>query len=132
MYNIYSPNDCLVYMILVILIDESKSCNTELLGLRRIHIDLIMLHKILNGLICVNIDICLTFSLSNNWGNVCKLVKNYSKLDIRKYFFALGVFDISNSLPDDIICFINVKQFTSKLDLSHFLRGMQGKQSKLI
>ena len=62
----------------------------------------------------------------NNRGNVCKLFKYYSSLDIRKYFFALREFDIWNSLPDDIICCTNVKQFSSKLkstDLSHFLKG---------
>ena len=73
--------------------------------MRKIHTDLIMLYKILNDLICVNIDNCLTLSMSNTRGNVCVnlIVKYYSRIDIRKYFLHLRVFDIWNSLPD-IIC----------------------------
>ena len=43
-------------------VDRLKSCNVELLELRRIPTDLIMLYKTLNGLICVNIDNFLTLS----------------------------------------------------------------------
>ena len=75
-------------------VDRLKSCNIELLELRRIHTDLIMLYKILNGLIYVNMDNCLTLLMSNTRGNVCKLVKHYSRLDTKKYFFALRVIDI--------------------------------------
>ena len=87
------------------------SRNIELLELHRIHINLVMLYKILNGLICENIDNCLTLSMSNTRGNVCQLIKHYSRLDTRKYFFALRVIDIWNSLFDNIICCTNVKQF---------------------
>ena len=85
-----------------------------------------MLNKILHGLIYVNMDNCLTLSMSNTRGNVCKLVKHYSRLDTRKYVFALKVIDISNSLSDDIICCTSVKQSIYKLkatDLSYFLKG---------
>ena len=75
-------------------VDRLKSFNIELLELRRIHTNLITLYKILNILICVDIDNCLTLSMSNTRGNVCKLVKHYSRLDIRKYFFAPRVFDV--------------------------------------
>ena len=57
--------------------------------------------------------------------NLCKLVKHYSRLDTRKYFFALRTINIWNSLSDDIICCTDVKQFIYKLkatDLSHFLK----------
>ena len=70
-------------------VNRMKSCSIELLELRRIHTDLVMLYEILNGLICVNIDNCLTLSMSNTRGNVCKLVKHYSRLDTRKYFLHL-------------------------------------------
>ena len=107
-------------------VDRLKSCNIELLKLHRIHTDLVMLYKILNGLIYVNMDNCLTLPMSNTRGNVCKLVKHYSRLDTRKYFFAFRVIDIWNSLSDDIICCTTVKKFIYKLkatDLSHFLKG---------
>ena len=41
-----------------------KSCNIELLELCRFHTDLVMLYNILNGLICVNNDNYLTWSIS--------------------------------------------------------------------
>ena len=70
-------------------VDRLKSFNNELLELCRIHIDLIILYKILNGLICVNIDNCLILQMSNIRGNKCNLVKYYSRLDIRKIFFCI-------------------------------------------
>ena len=70
-------------------VDGLKSCNIELLELRGIHTDLIKLYKILNGLICVNINNYLTLSIFNTRGNVCNLVKHYSRLNIRKYFLHL-------------------------------------------
>ena len=72
-------------------VDRLKSCNIELC---RIHTDLVMLNKILNGLIYVNMDNCLTLSMSNTRSKVCKLAKHYSRLDTGKYFFALRVIDI--------------------------------------
>ena len=51
-------------------VDRLKSCNIELLELHKIHTDLLMLSKILNGLICVNIDNCLTLSMSNTRGTL--------------------------------------------------------------
>ena len=73
--------------------------------------------------------------MSNTRGNVCKLVTHYSRLDIRNYFFAQRVFDIWNSLSDDIICCTNVKKFIYKLkanDLSHFLKGHARQKVKLV
>ena len=66
-------------------VDRLKSFNIKVLVLRRIHTDMIMLYKILNGLICVNIDNCLTLSMSNTRGNVCIIVKYYSRY--QKIFF---------------------------------------------
>ena len=39
-------------------VDRLKLCNLEFLELRRMHTDLIMLYKILNGRICINLDNC--------------------------------------------------------------------------
>ena len=43
-------------------VDRLKLCNLELLELRRMHADLIMLYKILNGHICINLDNCICLS----------------------------------------------------------------------
>ena len=47
-YYAHSPKNYLVYKIFSY-VDRLKSCNIELLELRRIHSDLIMLYQILNG-----------------------------------------------------------------------------------
>ena len=72
-------------------VDRLKLCNLELLELRRVHADLIMLYKILNGHICINLDncICLSSGEHSTRGNRLKLHKFFAKLDIRKYFFAV-------------------------------------------
>ena len=56
-----------------------KSCNTKLLELRRIHTDLVMLCKILNGLIYVNMDNCLTLSMSNTIEAMCVNLLNITQ-----------------------------------------------------
>ena len=47
-------------------VDRLKLCNLELLELRRMHADLIMLYKILNGRICINLDNCICLSLGEH------------------------------------------------------------------
>ena len=53
------------------------------------HADLIMLYKILNGRICINLDncICLSSGEHSTRGDRLKLHKFFDKLDIGKYFF---------------------------------------------
>ena len=81
-------------------VDRLISYKIELLELRRIQTDLIMLYTILNGSICVNIDNCLTLSMSNTRDNVSKLDKHYSRLGIRKYFLLLKYFTFGTHLID--------------------------------
>ena len=77
-------------------VDGLKLCKLELLELRRMHVDLIMLYKILNGKLCINLDNCIFLSLGEHStrGNRFKLQKFFAKLDIRKYFL----------LYEDIFC----------------------------
>ena len=69
-------------------VDRLKLCNLELLELRRMHADFIMLYKILNEHICINLDyfIYLSSGEHSTRGNRLKLHKFFAKLDIRKYF----------------------------------------------
>ena len=60
-------------------VNRLKFCNIELLELRRIHTDLVMLYKILNGLICVKMDYCLTLSMSNTIGAMCVNLLNITQ-----------------------------------------------------
>ena len=64
-----------------------KLCNLELLELLRLHADLIMIYKILNGVICVNLDNYISLSaMHQTRGNTFKLYKYRAKLDIRNFF----------------------------------------------
>ena len=82
-----------------------KLCNLELLELRHMQADLIMLCKILNGRICINLDncICLSSGPHSTWRNRLKLPKFFAKLDIRKYFVAVRTVNLWNTLPDSIV-----------------------------
>ena len=59
------------------------------------------------------------FCLSNN-GKTCghslKLKKRYSRLDVRKFFFANRVIDVWNSLPEDVVTACSVNAFKNRLD----------------
>ena len=65
-----------------------KLCNLEVLELRRLHTDLIMMYKILNGVICVNLENYISLpTMHHTRGNTYKLYKYRAKLDIRKFFY---------------------------------------------
>ena len=72
-------------------VDTLELCNLEFVELRRMLADFLMLYKILNGSICINLDNCICLSLGEHStrGNKLKLQKFFAKLDIRKYFFAI-------------------------------------------
>ena len=102
-------------------------CNLELLELRRLHADIIMMYKILNGVICVNLENYISLSaMHHTRGNTFKLYKYRAKLDIRKFFFSMRIINLWNSLPNNIVCCTSVKSFVKRLksfNLSHFLKG---------
>ena len=67
--------------------DRLKLCNLEPLETRRLHADMNLMHKIINGTIHVDFHNCVSISYSTTRGNKYKLTKYRAKLDIRKYFF---------------------------------------------
>ena len=80
-------------------------CNLELLELCRLHAYLIMMHKILNGVICVNLENYISLStMHHTRGNTFKLYKYSAKLDIRIFFFTMRTVNVWNSLRNDIVC----------------------------
>ena len=52
------------------------------------HADLILMHKIINGTIHVDLHNCVPVSYSITRGNKYTFTIYYAKLDIRKYIFA--------------------------------------------
>jgi hypothetical protein len=98
-----------------------------MLELRRLHADLIMLYKILNGCTYVNLKNCISVStIHSTRGNKLKLYKYHAKLDVRKYFFAVRTINVWNSLPDSIINCTNVNIFVNKLKSFNFLDLLKG------
>ena len=69
--------------------DRLKLCNLESLETRRLHADLILMYKIINNTIHVDLHNCVSISYSITRGNKYKLNKYHAKLDIRKYFLPL-------------------------------------------
>ena len=49
-------------------------------------------------------------------GHKMKLDKQYSRLDLRKYFFSNRVVDLWNSLPECVISATSVNAFKNRLD----------------
>jgi len=75
---------------------------------RRLNYDLMLLYKILNGLIDVNLSNSFQFQQSNIRGHGVKLVKPYCSHDISKYFFC-------NSLLSDVVLAKSLHAFKRKL-----------------
>ena len=80
-----------------------KLCNLEPLETRRLHADLILMHKILDGTFHVNLHNCVSRSYYTTMDNKYKLTKYHAKLYIRKYFFAFRTVNIWNFLHNDIV-----------------------------
>ena len=100
----------------------------ESLELRRLHSDLSMCYKIMNGL--VNIPLEEFFTLpppgqsSTRARNSQKLFCQFSRLDCRKYFFGNSVVSAWNSLPEFVVSAPSIECFRSRLrkhDLQTFL-----------
>ena len=109
-------------------VDRLKLCNLELLELRRMHADLIMLYKILNGRICINLDncICLSSGEHSTRGNRLKLHKFFVKLDIKKYFFSERTVNLWNALSDSIVGCKMINNFVTKLKCAELVKFLKG------
>ena len=107
--------------------DRLESCHLEMLELRRLHADLIMVYKILNGAICVKLDNCLSLSnVRSTRGNVFKLNKYHVKLNIRKFFFGSRIINVWNYLPNEVVQCKTTNNFTRKLKYVNLLCFLKG------
>ena len=97
--------------------DRLKLCYLELLELRRVHIDLTMMYKIMYNNVCVNLDCIKLPRCVNTRGNVFKIEKEGVKLDVRNFFFALRIVDIWNNLPNDVVKCKNSHLFTKSCEI---------------
>jgi hypothetical protein len=101
--------------------DMSYDARLRALGMvtlerRRLHFDLVLCYKLLNGLIGGSPEnYGLIFSSRKSRGNSYKLVIDNPRIDARKYFFSSRVCDPWNSLPDYIVLLDSVKAFKRQL-----------------
>ena len=87
------------------------------LELRRLRGDLIQVFKIVHGFDRLSFD--NFFNLSHNnytRGHGLKLRKDFSRLDIRKYFFSQRVVDEWNNLPESLVYANSVNIFKNGID----------------
>ena len=98
-------------------IDRLNICNLESLEYRRICHDLTFLYKYLHGFVDMQLQDCIVRNVHehNLRGNVYKLIKFYSRLDIRKQFFANRVINYWNNLEDIVVCARTPTLFKLKL-----------------
>ena len=90
------------------------------------HADLILIYKIINSTIHVDLYNCVSTSYSITRGNKYKLNKYHAKLDIRKYCFAFRTVNIWNFVHNDIVSCKTAHGFIVKLkllDITSFLKG---------
>ena len=86
---------------------------------RRVRSDLVETYKIING-----IDVVTRNIFPQNphniptRGNTCKIYKQHTRIDVRKYSFTQRVVDHWNALPEDIVSAPSVNSFKSKLNSS--------------
>ena len=92
------------------------------------HADIIMLYKILNGHICINLDncICLSSGEHSTRVNRLKLYKFFANLDIKKYFFAVRTVNLWNTLPDGIVGCKMINNFVTKLKCAQLVKFLKG------
>ncbi len=101
----------------------SLKCST--LELRRLHLDLIFLYKILHGHFDIDYAKYFEFKTNRTRGNSWALVKKYSNKDIKKFSFAQRIVNIWNFLPENTVTAVTVPAFKKSLhstDFDRFLR----------
>ncbi len=96
------------------------------LELRRLHLDLTFLYKILRGHFNISRQKYFQFKHNRTRGNSWALAEKHSNKDLQKYSFAQRIVKIWNFLPEEVVSCATVPAFKKLLhsvDLGRFLRG---------
>ncbi len=109
---------------------KRKQIDLEILELRRLQTDLILLYKIINGLCDLDFDILFEWSsVTRTRGHSLKLKAPRSRLDCRRNFYASRVVNPWNSLSSETVnakslsVFVKRLQLTERDKLISFLNG---------
>ena len=81
---------------------------------RRTNAKLIMLYKIINNIVDVDLDGNLLMSASS-YHTRCHLTQPYSRVDAYKYSFVPSAIKLWNTLPHDVVYQETVNNFQNKL-----------------
>ena len=83
---------------------------------RRIHLDLILLYKIVHNLIDIDFDSYFSYCTNQTRGHQFKLnINSVSRLNCHKFHFFNRIIKIWNALPDDIVMSNKVDEFKNKV-----------------
>jgi len=86
------------------------------LELRRLHADLTLCYKIIQGLVLLSCDIFFTIIYDHlTRGHSLKLFVPSSRVNCRQHFFAVRVTDVWNSLPEDVVSAKQLLLFVNRL-----------------
>ena len=89
--------------------------NLQPLEIRRIFFDLILLYKIVHGLIDINPSDFFQYSTNSTRGHSYKILIQYSRVNVRKYFFINRVAPIWNCLDESTVNSTSVHSLKKKL-----------------
>lgn len=98
----------------------------ESLESRRIFNDLVLFHKIVHGLVDVDVHEFVTFNANNTRGHSLKVNIQYSRINFRKNYFINRTSPIWNGLPRNVVEASSSNLFKTRLrdiDLTVYCRG---------
>ena len=97
--------------------ERLKRTNLLSLEMRRLRADLIEVFKIMNGLEGLKVEDFFELSGGRQTrGHSKKIYKQFSRLDVRKYFFSQRIVDEWNNLPSNIIKSKTINAFKRKIE----------------
>lgn len=98
----------------------------ESLELRRIHLDLILLYKILHGSVNIDAKKYFTYKETGTRGHTWSLVVQRSNTNIKKFSFAQRIVSFWNFLKQETVQLATVPAFKKSLHTVAFERFLRG------
>jgi hypothetical protein len=107
--------------------ERLRQLNLQRLELRRLHLDLVFVYKMIHGLVDLRFEDYFSFRQSKTRGHKYTLNVNRAFKDVRKFFFSNRVVKWWNSLSAKTISATTINSFKSRLydevHLNGFLKG---------